>query len=1458
VNEEGDLQQALETVFTQSAMAIEKAHQDAHAQIEPDDNRYVWHQWLQRARWARHLAGFDRMWLQKQLHRPNERERALAKVCWAVEMVIWKAQQASSPEAVGLPAMTFIERREVGATGNEKPFGALQTGKTMRKYSGYWVSTVCYIWRTYQMRDTTTSVESVVDDVSHLGSHMDGEPRTSHAGEGKPSYRLTARQTQALWRIQQVILAAQRDSYNNRGSEYDSNSECQDSEAGLDSEGELDEAWEEELERHVLAFLISLLDHQLGDDYYRSALVSATAVLGVDRDRGWKSPLVYTTTLSAIVTVSKMLVLYSAVQARKEQIAVLRKTEGWAQEDAEEEAQSHVALVQEMVTRFMTLTAFGGMPTPIDWVLRLRAYGKKIRAETNAAGVVQWAGDTIMYGYVQYSMPQLRSMIHGLVETTRTELHQDLLLLDVDESGQRAASATLLPPIEWDKIADNPAELRAGWNFLQDPRNTFGGVKGGSWLSQRMINEKRLRKAFIDYEASDLSPGGHGLVWRAKRLQQYKKALQLFREHLLVAVHMTGGQPARGTELLTVTYANMPNGQSRGVFVEDGLMVYVTMYHKGIGHAQTAKVIHRYLPREVGELLFYYLWIVLPFWQKLELASGHGQGIDAEPSAFIWEPIREKRWTGPRRSKKQRLQQPLDTGEEGGERSSDDEEGTRTGLEEKSMPTAAGRAEQWGTNQVRRAIERVSLRWLHTKINIQIWRHNTKATIRQYLKDKDILKTLGWGDDEADQEAEDDPFDLQSGHRSKTAGQVYGRPADESPFSVQARRAAFRRVSIAWHRFLLFDSTLSTLPKEGSVAAVARKEAVEEEYRRWKRMRNTDIQASLERLQGKGAKFQGCQQPVIEAIMQQKSPVVAIMGTGMGKSLMFMLPALTSTGVTVVVVPILALKSNLKDRCIKAGIDCVEWDSQRPHEWATVVLVVPELAVSAPFEAFINRQRAMGRLDRVVVDECHIVLESTKGWRTRVLKLRNLVKAETQLLFLTATLKPKEESNFIQLMALPPKEQCAWFRVPTTRPNIAYQVHWYDREEEEEADVLARLVQEMKERYPLPCQIIVYCDSVPKTKEYAAMLGAACYHREAGTPQEKLELLRQLTEGQQQVFVATSALALGVDHGLIRVVFFIGQIRTLRELVQQSGRAGRDGAPSKAVIIRGATYGPNGRRLTRGRFTDVEADMHEIIEGEGCMRVVIDREMDGNTARRGCKKGEEACCRCQGQELLEEEDEVVVGKPGDDSSVDVEELAYRDEFERRLAGRRSLSCQEMALQSREHLEVERLGEMLEEWRGCCQWCRVNEWAGAKQHQLADCVQEQADGVREGVREMMKRIRWEKYSCCFKCGVPQSMCASYRERPDAGWDKIAGAQCQFAGVLIASVISIWVAAESLFNDWVRAQMEKEGIELREDELHFNGVLAWMATLVQWGGIQSNKMCWVFVRFVSLFAMQRERV
>ena len=81
---------------------------------------------------------------------------------------------------------------------------------------------------------------------------------------------------------------------------------------------------------------------------------------------------------------------------------------------------------------------------------------------------------------------------------------------------------------------------------------------------------------------------------------------------------------------------------------------------------------------------------------------------------------------------------------------------------------------------------------------------------------------------------------------------------------------------------------------------------------------------------------------------------MVIIGTGARKSMLFILPASYSTGITVVVIPLISLRGNLMDCCDKAGIECVKWDSCKPHEWAAVVLVTPELAVSKGFRNFIN------------------------------------------------------------------------------------------------------------------------------------------------------------------------------------------------------------------------------------------------------------------------------------------------------------------------------------------------------------------------------------------------------------------------------------------------------------------------------------------------------------------------
>jgi superfamily II DNA helicase RecQ len=77
--------------------------------------------------------------------------------------------------------------------------------------------------------------------------------------------------------------------------------------------------------------------------------------------------------------------------------------------------------------------------------------------------------------------------------------------------------------------------------------------------------------------------------------------------------------------------------------------------------------------------------------------------------------------------------------------------------------------------------------------------------------------------------------------------------------------------------------------------------------------------------------FRGVQGAAIDAIQRGDSRVVAGMPTGGGKSMLFMLPAWVGQrgGLTIAVVPLIALRSDLQRRCEAAGISCVEWESHR-------------------------------------------------------------------------------------------------------------------------------------------------------------------------------------------------------------------------------------------------------------------------------------------------------------------------------------------------------------------------------------------------------------------------------------------------------------------------------------------------------------------------------------------------
>jgi superfamily II DNA helicase RecQ len=1138
-----------------------------------------------------------------------------------------------------------------------------------------------------------------------------------------------------------------------------------------------------------------------------------------------------------------MLVLYRATQMRQADIDKLT-SQGYGAEDAAAMAQSHLHFVQEMASRFMTLTAFNGQSTPMDSILRLRAFGFKIRFTTNAEGVVDWIGDTLLYGNIRFSMQQLRSMIHGMIASAQQHIWAKLMLLQVDGEGAIVANTTELPVIRWDRLVDNAAEKRVGWSFMDDARNTGAtSVEDPRrWLEQRLKSERAIRSQFIDVEATRSALAqGRGAVWVKDRVQAYGRAMKEARRMLAALVYMTGGAPPRGTELVTVQYRNSANGDSRGIFIEDGLVVFVTKYHKNVGQTGKGKVVHRYMPREVGALVVYYLWFASPFWHQIHGAA-HGKAMDR--GTYLWQPQPEKQWQKPVRKRER-----SDGGSQSSkrQRSSQSHNASRTAspdrweepCEDEQLVDEPETVEKWNTNRVKHALQKESVPRMGVKLNVLAWRHGTNAIYRRYIQNRAAVKAFIDADDEnGESDGEDDAFDRQNTHTSRIAGGIYGRPITEAMFSVESRRIALRLVSMEWHAFLQIPSAMEKKPRKGTQAAAARKEAIAEEYRRWKMMRMVDIDSELQRLLGEGARFRSVQKPAMQAIMQHKSPVVAVMGTGAGKSVLFMLPASVSSGVTIVVVPLVALRGDMVDRCKKLGIQAAEWDSQRPHEGAQIMFVTPESAVGEAFGQYINRQRAMGRLDRIVVDECHVVLDSLGGFRPRMLAMRSLVQAETQMVFLTATLRPREEQQFISAMGLPAKAEGQWFRGRTTRKNIGYQVQPYNQNDEEQAVV--DLVRGLKEKYPMPGQIIVYCGTKARTKQMAEALGAVCFHREIGTAEQKKEIVKQLTSGQQQVFTATNALGLGVDAPTIRAVVHIGAIRMMRHYAQESGRAGRDGQASEAIIMRGYRE-TRGRRVYERFGKDVEEEMQDLIAGEGCMRRVIDEAMDGAEQRWACEEDEVACQRCRAASRATEQQE--------EEGLTADSM----EFEQQRMGRQRLAWQETERQGREAWEVERLVEVIERWRVGCQWCRACG-EEAEGHGLEECKQDGAEAAQEGYRSFKKYWKYVPYSCCYDCMLPQAICKSFEVNiVDGGYRKQAGRQCQYRGVLGKIMVIAMMKNEEQAYEALEQAMEEDGmasrIPMEEVGGFFRACVEWGSEKKRWGGIEGNKISWIIGRLIG---------
>jgi superfamily II DNA helicase RecQ len=274
-------------------------------------------------------------------------------------------------------------------------------------------------------------------------------------------------------------------------------------------------------------------------------------------------------------------------------------------------------------------------------------------------------------------------------------------------------------------------------------------------------------------------------------------------------------------------------------------------------------------------------------------------------------------------------------------------------------------------------------------------------------------------------------------------------------------------------------------------------------------LRKVDIHEELRQIVGKQAQFRGLQESALKAIMRNVSPILVIMGTGAGKSLLFQLPAHSQkSGTTVVIMPLKSLEKSLHERYQRAGISCIRWDPQQSDRMAQIVLVQPESAIGTKFAQYLNRLEGLGQLDRVVFDEYYTVLDSRPDFRPKMKEAGAvIVKQGVQMMYLTATLCPNEEQEFMRIMKVQVLSKQI-FRAPTSRPNIVYSVVEHEAEVEELSAVQA-LVEQKLEQYPTPAKIIIYSSTIESIEEIGAKLGCHIYHASIGSPEIKSRIQEQ-------------------------------------------------------------------------------------------------------------------------------------------------------------------------------------------------------------------------------------------------------------------------------------------------------------------------------------------------------------
>lgn len=338
-----------------------------------------------------------------------------------------------------------------------------------------------------------------------------------------------------------------------------------------------------------------------------------------------------------------------------------------------------------------------------------------------------------------------------------------------------------------------------------------------------------------------------------------------------------------------------------------------------------------------------------------------------------------------------------------------------------------------------------------------------------------------------------------------------------------------------------------------------------------------NLTRELQRRFGYG-QFRPGQQEVIEHVLEGKD-TIAVLPTGMGKSLCYQLPGYLMTGSVLIISPLVSLMEDQVTQMRKNGekrvIALNSFLSYRERENVISQLNHYKFIFISP--EMLSRKRIVGHLQEldlalIVVDEAHCISQWGFDFRPDYLRIKDFLTTieRPPVLALTATADNKVMSDIPHYLYM---ENPVIERQSLDRKNIYYSVVQLDSSASKLTWIKERVVNTTGPG-------IIYTSSRKRSDELALELesiGVSCQSYHAGKEQDDRSIIQgQFLSGELEWICATNAFGMGIHIDNIRQVIHEHMPSTVADYIQEVGRAGRDGMPSAATLL----YMPSDERLT--------------------------------------------------------------------------------------------------------------------------------------------------------------------------------------------------------------------------------------------------------------------------------------